>query len=212
MTILRTGLERIKGAFKVLIGGAAAFGLADIIKNVLKEQGIEAGVSFIKTLASGKGLGNEAVYGTILDRCKLTNEERSFLIRAIEEMRHGKEEEKEAANNFIILVALGDPDKSGKRPGERTLHGFVHRITDPALTTDAAKLKMLKDNIVHIGTNAEVKTQISIVQKWAVEAWEKQIKPNLKQINKLSKKYKRSSKKALRDFEERPLWKKILFN
>jgi hypothetical protein len=164
------------GAFKVLAGSAITVGILDALKNILKEKGFEAGTDFIKSLASGKGLENEAIYGLILDSCNLTTIERSFIIRAIQELRtNGTEKEQQAANNFIILVALGVPDvKTRKRPGEKIIHGFIHRINEYA--TDDAKVQMIKDNIIHIGTDAQVANKISQVQEWALMIWEK-IKP-----------------------------------
>lgn len=212
MAILSTGWERVKGAFKVLIGGAAAIGLKDILTGALKEHGVSAGVDFIKTFADGRGLKNEAVYGYILGRCALKNDERSLLIYAIEELRRGTEEESEAANNFIVLVSLGDPDKNGRRPGEKIIHGFIHRINNPALTTDAERLQMIKDNIVHIGTNAEVKTKVDAVQKWAIGVWENDLKPLIDALNVKAEKYKTDSEKALDDFNKQPLWKKLFKN
>jgi hypothetical protein len=209
MAILRTGWERLKGAFEVLLGGAAAVGIADLLKGVLKEKGVETGIEFIKSLATGKGLANEATYGYILDKCKLKTDERSLLIHAIEELRKGTKQEKEAANNFIIAVALCDQVGTCNRPGEQIIHGFVHRISE--YPTEAEKIQMIKDNVIHIGTNAEIKNKVAIVQKWALEAWH-QLESFFEQVNKTSKKYNRSSAKALRDFNQRPLWKKILLN
>lgn len=210
MAILRTGWGRVKGAFKVLMGGAAAVGLSDLLKGILKEKGVETGVEFIKSLATGKGLANEAAYGYILDKCKLKTEERSLFIRSIQELRGGTEEEKEAANNFIILVALCDQGGICNRPGEQIIHGFIHRIAE--YPNEAEKVKMIKENVLHIGTNAEVKTKIYAVKKWAAEAWNQHIEPILGQINTLSEKYNNSSEKALEDFSNRPLWKKIFLN
>lgn len=210
MAILKTGWERVKGAFKVLLGGAAAVGLSDLLKGILKEKGMEAGLDFIKNLTTGKGLVNEAAYGYILDKCKLKTEERSLLIRSIQELRSGTEEEKEAADNFIILIALCDQGGTCNRPGEQIIHGFIHRITE--YPSEAEKIKMIKNNVIHIGTNAETKTKITAVKKWATEAWHKHIEPVLSQINTLSEEYNTSSKKALDDFNKRPLWKKIFLN
>lgn len=209
MAILKTAWERVKGAFKVLLGGAAAVGLADILKGVLKDKGIEAAAGFIQSLATGKGLKNEAVYGYILGKCNLKTEERKFHIRAIEELRLGTEKEKQAANNFIILVALGDPDKNGERPGEQIIHGFIHRISE--YPDEAGKVQMIKDNVVHIGTDAETKKKIAVVQKWALEAWD-EVKGLFGQVNTLSVEYKKDSKEALDKFKERPWYKKLFFN
>ena len=172
MAIIRNVYEKLKGAFKVLIGSAVAVGLADALKGIIKDKGIKAAATFIESLATGKGLGNEAVYGEILDRLNLKTEQRALLIRASQELRAGTEKEKQAADNFIILVALGNPDpKTGQRPGERIINGFIHRIDE--YPDDTAKVKMIKDNIIHIGTDAETKAKIAVVQKWAIEAWGK---------------------------------------
>lgn len=172
MAILKEASNRISGAIKVIFGSAIAVGLFDALKGIIKEKGIEKGFDFIKSLATGKGLQNEAVYGQILDMLNLKTEERSLLIRAFKELRSGTEEQRQVADNFIILVALGDPDeKTKKRPGEQIIHGFIHRINEYA--TDDEKVQMIKDNIIHIGTDAETKTKISAVQKWAKETWTK---------------------------------------
>lgn len=210
MAILKETYNRVSGAMKVIFGSAVAVGLFDALKGIIKEKGIEEGVGFIKSLATGKGLENEAVYGYILDKCNLTTPERSLLIRASKELRSGTEEEKQAANNFIILVALGDPgEKTKKRPGENIIHGFIHRIKDYA--TDDEKVQMIKDNIVHIGTDAETKKKIAVVQKWAISAWN-EIQGLVEQINAVSDDFRQRSEKALAEFEARPLWKKLFFN
>lgn len=210
MSILKEGWNRISGAFKVLMGSAAAVGLLDIIKGLLKEKGVEAGVEFIKTLATGKGLENEAVYGYILDRCSLKTDERMFLVRAIEELRIGTEKEVDAANNFIILVALGNPDKNGRRPGEKIIHGFIHRIGE--YSTEDEKIRMIKDNVIHIGTNAEVCSNVSAAKKWAAKVWAQEIRPLINQLNVGAKDFRDASKKALDDFDKRPLWRKLFLN
>lgn len=208
MAILKNVSQKVKDMFKVLAGSAVVVGISDTLKGILADKGIQAGSEFVKSLATGKGLDNEAVYGFILDQCKLKTEERNSLIRSIEELRHGSEKEKQAANNFIIIVAL-DPNKSGKRPGEQIIHGFIHRISE--YTTEAEKVQMIKDNIIHIGTDAEVKKKVAIVQKWAMEAWQ-QIKGFVEQFNNLSDTYKNCAEKELGEYEARPLWKKLLLN
>jgi hypothetical protein len=208
MAILKNVSQKVKDMFKVLAGSAVVVGISDTLKGILADKGIQAGSEFIKSLATGKGLENEAVYGFILDQCKLKTEERNSLIRSIEELRHGSEKEKQAANNFIIIVAL-DPNKSGKRPGEQIIHGFIHRISEYA--TEAEKVQMIKDNIIHIGTDAEVKKKVAIVQKWAMEAWQ-QIKGLVEQFNNLSDTYKNCAEKELGEYEARPWWKKLLLN
>lgn len=210
MAILQEGWNRLKGAWKFLVGGAAAVGLSDLIKGMAREKGLEMTGEFIKSLASGKGLNNEAVYGYILDRCNLKTEERSLLIRSIQELRAGTEEEREAANNFIIIVALCDQGGTCDRPGEKIIHGFIHRITE--YPNEAEKVRMIKENVVHIGTNAETKTKLYTVKKWAAKAWDQHIEPILGQASTLSEDYKNSSKKALEVFNKRPWWKKALTN
>lgn len=210
MAILKETYNRVSGAMKVIFGSAVAVGLFDALKGIIKEKSIEEGVDFIKSLATGKGLENEAVYGYILDKCNLTTPERSLLIRASKELRSGTEEEKQAANNFIILVALGDPgEKTKKRPGERIIHGFIHRINEYA--DDNARVQMIKDNIIHIGTDAETKKKIAVVQKWAIGAWN-EIKGFMEQVSAVSADFEQKSEKALREFQNRPLWKKIFLN
>lgn len=168
MAILREGFENVKGAFKVLMGSAIAVGAMDMLKKIIEDKGVEAGIDFIRVLASGKGLTNEAVYGYIMAACDLKTAERMLLIRAIEELRLGTEKEKQAADNFVIIVALADPDdKTKRRPGEKIIHGFIHRIYE--YPTDDEKLRMIKDNVIHIGTDAETKTKIAVAQKWAIE-------------------------------------------
>ncbi len=209
MAILGKVSERIKGAFKFLLGGAAAVGLTDLLKGMAKEKGIEAASDFVRSLATGKGLNNEANYGYIIDRCNLKTKERELLIKSIQELRKGSEEEKEAANNFIIEVSLGSPDKNGKRPGERIIHGFIHRICD--YSNETKQVQMIKNNVIHLGTDAEVKKKIAMVQKWAMEAWN-QVEDFIEPINKLSDKYKRYLKRELDEYQKRPWWKKLLLN
>jgi hypothetical protein len=191
-----------------------AVGLVDALKDVVTKEGSEAGVNFIKTLATGKGLGNEAEYGIILDRLNLNTEERNLLIKAIEELRAGTEEQKQAANNFVIAVALGKPnEKTGERPGEMIINGFIHRISE--YPNEMAKVKMLKENILHIGTDAETKKKITDIQKLVEVAWEKIgdfLENSGDDIIKASRKFDKMSKKKLDDFEKRQLWKKIMMN
>lgn len=214
MAILQKAYQNLKGAFKVLFGGTIAVGLVDSLKDVIKQKGGDAGVNFIKSLATGKGLGNEAVYGEILDRVNLKTKERDLLIKAIEQLRTGTEKQKQAADNFIILTAIGVPDeKTGKRPGEGIIHGFIHRISE--FPNEAQQLQMIKDNIVHIGTDAETKKKISEIQKWAKTALTetgKFLEETGNDFLKASKRLDKKSKKALKEFKDRPLWKKILMN
>ena len=210
MAILKETYDRLVGAFKVLMGSAIAVGLMDALGGIIKEKGIEAGADFIKSLASGKSLTNEAVYGYILGNCNLTTPERSLLIRAIEELRAGTEKEEQIANNFVILVAIGVPDpKTGERPGERIIHGFIHRIDE--YETEDEKVRMIKDNIIHIGTDAETKKKIAVAQKWAIGAW-KEIRGVMGQINAFSADFRQNSETALNEFQNRPWWKKMFFN
>jgi hypothetical protein len=234
MAILNTAWKRAKGAFKVLMGGAAAFGLKDILTGLFKDKGIELGTDFLRSLATGKGLENEAVYGYILDKCNLKTEERMLLIRAIKELRNGTEKEKEAANNFVIVVSIKETlladgatvasaatkattatnkvlnnYPATMRLGEHILHSFIHRIDE--YQTEAEKIQMIKDNVIHIGTNAEVKTKVSAIYEWAIEAWN-QIQAVIDQAEKVSKDYRRSSKQALKKFKDRPWWKKAFLN
>jgi len=210
MAIIRNVYENLKGAFKVLIGSAVAVGLADALKGIIKDKGVDAGVDFIKALATGKGLKDQSVYGYILGRCNLTLIERNLLIRAIEELRANSEKEKQIADNFVIAVALGNPDpKNGKLPGEKIIHGFIHRINE--YPDDIAKVKMIKDNIIHIGTDAETKAKIAVVQKWAIEAWGK-IKVFFQEADDFSKRIEQSAKDRKKAFEDRPWWKKFFLN
>ena len=208
--MFRNAYENLKGAFQVLMGSAVAVGLMDALRGIIKEKGIEAGADFIKSLDRGKGLENEAIYGYILGECNLTTAERALLIRAFKELRSGTEEEKQIANNFIILVALGNPDeKTKKRPGEQIIHGFIHRISEYA--DDDSRVQMIKDNIIHIGTDAETKKKIAIVQKWAIGAWN-EIKGFVGQVNVVSNNFRQSSETALNEFQDRPWWKKMFSN
>ncbi|PIU07332.1 MAG: hypothetical protein COZ85_03880 [Candidatus Moranbacteria bacterium CG_4_8_14_3_um_filter_34_16] len=209
MAILKKTYDKMVGALKVLLGSAVVVGLRDTLGGIIKEKGVEAGGDFIKSLATGKGLQNEAVYGFILGKCDLTTSERSLLIRAIEGLRTGTEENRQAANNFIILVALGDPDKeTGERPGERIVHGFIHRINE--YKSEDEKVRMIKDNIIHIGTDAETKKKIAVVQKWAIGAWN-EIKKFVGQINAVSADFRQNSETALNEFRSLPWWKKMAF-
>ncbi len=202
MAILREVYDRLSGAIKVILGSAVAVGLFDFLKGIAKEKGAQAGVDFIKTLATGKGLGDQAVYAYILGRCNLTLIERNLLIRAIEELRASSEKERQIADNFVILVALSDPDpKNGKRPGEKIIHGFIHRIDE--YPTDAEKIQMIKDNVVHIGTDAETKKKVAIVQKWAIEAWKKLLPLLDSGVGKVGDGILFVTKKVDRQYEER---------
>lgn len=209
MAILSGTIEKLKGAFKVLTGSAVAVGLANVLRDIVKEKGVEAGAKFIKALATGKGLENEAVYGQILDRCNLKTHQRNLLIRAIKEMRNSTEEEKTAANNFVILVAIGEPEKGGGLPGERIINGFIHRVDE--YVNEDEKVQMIKDNIIHIGTDVETKKKIAVVQKWAMGAYD-QLKDFVNKTNIFSDQLLQKSEKRLADFEKRPLWKKLFLN
>lgn len=210
MAILKNVTDRLKGAFKVLVGSAAVVGIVDVIKGYVKEKGLEEGVKIVKELASGKGLLNEAVYGYILGKCKITSDERAFFIGAIEELRAGTEKEKEAANNFVIAIAQENPCTKGSWLGEETLKGIIKHIK--SCPTKAEKMQMIKNNIINIGTDVKVKDNVDIVKKWAMDVWTNDIKPVIDQINALSEEYRDSSKKALDDFNKRPLWKKLFLN
>ena len=100
-------------------------------------------------------------------------------------------------------------DKSGKLPGEYTINGFIHRISE--YPNEVESIQMVKDNVVHIGTNAKTKQKIEIAKKWALKAWE-QVKGFTNEINALSAEYKNDAERELKEFKERPLWKKLFLN
>ncbi len=209
MSILRGVWEKIKDATKVLLGGAAAVGISDIIKDTIKDHGVKVATDLFGSFASGKGLINEHFYGIILDACDLTTEQRNLHLIALEEMRDSEnKKEVEAANNFIIVVAIGS-DGKGMVPGKKIIDGYIHRLDEFA--TKKEKMDWIKLNIKNIGTDAEIKGKVAKLRDAVASVW-KEIKAPLDFLNEFSSELLEEAKEESAKYDKRGFISKIFFN
>ena len=201
--------RRFKDAGKVVGGSAVAVTGLEAVKRflgeILKEKGAEEAWKFIRASASGKGLENENIWGRILDQCDLNTEQRRLLLKAIKELR-AQERTRQIADNFVIAVALGNPSDEGIYPGGKIIDGFIHRLDE--FPSEKEKLFWIKENIINIGTNAQIETWVGEARKFLVSCYKK----TTQELEEMIKEFNESAQQAAREYESLPRWKRIFFN
>lgn len=166
--------KKAKGLGRWLVADAVTGKLLGAFRGVISSGASEAtkeGLQGVFSSPSGEGLDSEAIFWRIVARLELTTYRRNCLAEALRQMREAKGADEEAADIFVLMVALAPVQEGEDRyPGHLILNDFMYRFSvDGNQDEDhphQEDVDSLKENIRVVGRDIRLKGTVTKIREW----------------------------------------------